>query len=857
MAPYTQGNDARAALTRYVRWAVAVCLALASVAAAAPVAYWPFDEGAGSAVHDGTGNVDRGRVGNVTWTTGRTGRGLQFGGTGSDSFVRVPDCEALRCEGSFTVQFWWQKTSDAVQIFVRKGAGSRANYYAYYEGGLHFSVSGTDGRNYSVTGATLANGWHHLAFTCDAQHLAIIADGAMVGTGDGPAARLFTDESDLLIGTFTPGYKHCLGGVLDDLCLSDTALAPDKLDAELAQARAMKPSGAAGQTTTFRPTRGALVLARDGRPGATIVVSRDASDLQTAPARELQRVIQRATGARLPLRDDDEAVTGNLVLVGESALTRQMGLPGQPLSGDAFLIKSVPGRLVLLGHDDVLGGKAANAFSPGRCKAGTSNAVQAFLHDVCGVRWFMPGKLGEVVPATPALEVSSLDRREQPAREYVLGSFASGDNGKWARRELLGSSLFIKHMGGHLWYSLIPQKQVFATHPEWFALLDGKRAGEGNHLCVTNKEMFTKAAANLKAMYAEGYEWVELGQTDGWRRCRCEQCEAQDEYRTDGWWIPGCPADRIFLFHAALAEEIRQAYPGRKVLMISYGPTGEVSHKLQRLPDNVVVEFTHDPPELLARWQRFHHDFTSYVYWFGLYHKMGYGPKSSPTHVAAEMCRHRQVGSKAFYLCGGGECWGTEAPSYYVMAELARNPGADEPALVREFCEGLFGKAGATMQRYFATFLAAADDYHAFTRAEVKPGEPYRGQARTPSEIYLHCFPEERLARCAALLTQAAAEADNDAERRRLQFFHDGFDYVRLTTRAFAAARQLEERKDEASKAALAEVLRQRAELIGRIGEHQQANGMDLPPIFRASPDDLLYGPGKAYAGVFGSVGEP
>ena len=221
------------------------------------------------------------------------------------------------------------------------------------------------------------------------------------GPGTRPATRLFADESDLLIGTYAPGYKYCLGGVLDELCLSDTALTPDKLDEELGRARAASRPPGQGQTTVFRPTHGALVLAREGRPGATIVVSREASELQMAPARELQRVVQRLTGARLPIRRDDEAPTGNLVLVGESALTRQMGLPGQPPGGDAFLVKSQPGRLVLLGHDGVMGGDAAYAFSPGRCKAGTSNAVQAFLHDVCGVRWFMPGKLGEVVSGDP------------------------------------------------------------------------------------------------------------------------------------------------------------------------------------------------------------------------------------------------------------------------------------------------------------------------------------------------------------------------------------------------------------------------------------------------------------------------
>jgi hypothetical protein len=302
------------------------------------VAYWPFDASEGAAVIDRMGNVDEGRLFGVTRGPGRVGDGLRFPGTGGDGYVRVPDCEALQLQAAFTIQFWWHKTGEAVQIFVRKGEGRQANTYAYYEGGLHLVVSATDGQDYRATGPPLPDGWHHLAFTCDDRRLCIIADGAIVGTGEAPGVRLFTDESDLLIGTYAPGYKHCLGGVLDELCVSDTALPADRLEDEMKIAQAVEPPAAQGPPPVFEPTAGGIVLARDGRPGASIVVAREASELQMAPARELQRVIRKLTGARLPIRRDDERVAGSVVLVGESVRTRQMGLSGGGLGGDAFTI---------------------------------------------------------------------------------------------------------------------------------------------------------------------------------------------------------------------------------------------------------------------------------------------------------------------------------------------------------------------------------------------------------------------------------------------------------------------------------------------------------------------------------------
>lgn len=827
---------------------------LAGRASAEPVAYWPFDEAAGTSAADRTGNCDDVRLKGITWCEGRAGSALRFGGEGADTYGTVSDCDALQMPEGFTIQFYWQKTSDDVQILFRKGhSDKQLSFYAYLEGDLHFAVGGADGRVYSATAPRPANGWHHMAFTCDGKALSICVDGAIAGSAPMEAQRLWTSDAPLLIGTHSPGYKYCLAGALDELCISDSALAPAELERELERARALRRAEVTPQV--FEPAKGGLVLARDGKPGATIVIGEGAGALQEEPARALQAAIRKITGARLPIRTDADALEGNLVLVGESKLTREPGISAAELTGDVFMMKTAPGRLVLLGHDELLGGDEGAAFSPGRCKSGTSNAVHAFLHDVCGVRWYMPGKLGEVIPRQTSLEVPALDRAEQPARTYALGSFQSADCALWARRNLLGSAIFIKHVGGHLWYSLIPEQQYFADHPEWFALLDGKRTGKGNHLCPTNPELLAEAAKNLKAIYAEGYEWVECGQTDGYQRCRCEACEAADEYRADaGYWVVGTPADRIHSFHAALAQQVQEAYPGRKLLVIAYGPSAEVPHRFDRYPDNVVIEFTHDPPELLARWRTAQDRFTSYVYWFGLYHPMGYGPKSSPGHVASEMRRHRAAGSEAFFFCGGGECWGTEAPSYYVAAEMLRDASKDESMLVREFCSGLFGSAGPTMERYLASFMAAGDEYARFTQAEPVDGQPFVGESRTPAEVLLHCFDAERLEECGRLLGQAAQEAPDDAARTRVSFFRDGFEYVRLTWLCLRAA---EEARDETGRAALRRLVGEREDFVRELTGREAARSADLPPVFRGGVEDLLYGPGGMYKEALDKAAAP
>ncbi|HUS80519.1 MAG TPA: DUF4838 domain-containing protein, partial [Armatimonadota bacterium] len=741
-----------------------------------------------------------------------------------------------------------------VQIFLRKGEGRRANYYAYIESGLRFTVTGADGENRTAMAPAPEDGWHHLAFTCDAERLRIVVDGEVTGEAEMGGVAPQVDDSPLYIGTHSPGYKWSLAGTLDELCISDEALTPEALPAELEAARALSPAEV--QVKSFEPEQGALVLARDGVSGATIVVAAGASQLALQPARELHEYLRRITGAWVPIREDSEQIEGNLVLVGESRYTRQAGIDTSALDGDSYIIRTAPGRLVLVGRDRVLGDDEANAPDPYRSTDGTANAVYAFLHDQCGVRWLMPGRLGEVVPHTANLEAPALDVVGRPWRAYSLGSLSR--QGTWGQHHMLGSSMLIFHRGGHLWYTLIPTETYFADHPDWFALHNGQRDGEGNNLCTTNEQMRAEALKNLRALFDEGYDWIELGQSDGYRRCECAACEAQDQYRESvGYFVPGVPADRIHLFHSWLAEQIAQSHPGRKLIVIAYGPSAEVPKAIDHYPDNVIIEFTHDPDELLQRWGTYHDSFVSYVYWFGGHRMMAYGPKMSPEAVAADLRRHVAAGAQGYYFCGGGDCWGLDAPAYYVAASLMRDPQADVGALLGEFRQGLFGPGADAMADYFAALDEATGEYHdRFGRIEVIPGQPYRGWSATPKEVYPACFTPERLARMADALDRATAAASNDDERRRVAFFRDGFDFVRLTTEAFVALAGWEQAKDDASLTALRAVVTGREALADEMLARQAAAGDSLPPVITTQREYLLHGPYRRYDALYAPLGE-
>ena len=124
----TMGDAMARQRLRHVFWVTAALSALAYLlppVAAAPVAFWAFDEGKGSIARSLAGNCSDGRLHGTTWCEARTGSGLRFPGTDGDGCMQVDDCQTLGMETSFTVQFLWQKVSDAAQIFLGKAANDR------------------------------------------------------------------------------------------------------------------------------------------------------------------------------------------------------------------------------------------------------------------------------------------------------------------------------------------------------------------------------------------------------------------------------------------------------------------------------------------------------------------------------------------------------------------------------------------------------------------------------------------------------------------------------------------------------------------------------------------------------------
>lgn len=558
-----------------------------------------------------------------------------------------------------------------------------------------------------------------------------------------------------------------------------------------------------------------LTVTKSKKAEAVIVIQKGCTELQSLPAKELQLYLKKLTGVTLPIIEDDSACNQNMILVGESRYTREMGVDLGSLEGDAYIIKTFPGRLVLAGHDAALDvsrmdPRFRNYPFKKTIKNGTLNAVYAFLQDYCGIRWFMPGQLGEVIPEKQDMTVTSLNIQGKPYRSYAFNQY-SFCNSDWSDKNFIGKSagVYIFDLM-HGWNFLVPP-ELYDTHPEWFAMKEGKRRNPGGQwgghmLCTSNREMWDEALKNLELIYSQGFEMVTILQSDGYQRCECPQCEALDNYRDPaGVGVHGCPGDRVWLFHDYLARGIKTTYPDRKVIFPVYGPIVEppTSNKVSQLSDNVRIRFCagdyYMPTYRINRWRQYHPaPYDVFVYWFDT--EIRNNRPQSYDHVAEELKMFIGYGVDSFWFCGGGRRWEFNAPIYYMVARLLRNPDQDTKAILREFCGGLFGNASEPMTAYFQTMYGGVQRYAneaAKLNSDRINNEPPAGTRDAGVIIplvdtYLISYPDDVLAACECHLNRARSASDDEMVKKRVDFFADGFQALKLTTQGFKTLKKAE-----------------------------------------------------------------
>ncbi len=522
-----------------------------------------------------------------------------------------------------------------------------------------------------------------------------------------------------------------------------------------------------------------LILAENKTSAYTIVVSATASPSERHAAKELQTHLKKISGALLPLRDDSGPLETHDILVGFNAHTREAGVSVQPesLGTEGYRLCTAAQRLLILG-------------GPQR---GVLYGVYAFLEEVLGCRWFTPTV--SRIPRRDRVEVAPMDKTYLPPLEYRDPYYVDAFNGDWAARNQVNGyhvNAGKKHGGCvsyagfvHTFDTLLPVSEFYDEHPEYYALIDGKRVRENTQPCLTNPAVFDIVLDRVRQRIRENPQAaiVSVSQNDNYNYCQCDACRALDEQEESH-------AGTILAFVNRIAAVLAEEYPDLIVDTLAYQYTRKPPKTIRPLP-NVAVRlcsieccFSHPMEECQEvaafREKGFNNTFQSdlegwasicdrlyiwdYVTNFRHYLLPFPNFKVMQPNIQFFIRNHvRGVFEEGNYAVGGGEF---SQLRQYVLAKLLWNPDYDVELAVEEFLTAYYSMSAPWVRRYIDWMQqqVAAPDRHISFHDAID--SPYLSDAfvRTGKE----------------LLEQALRVADNEKVRRRVQTLYLGLRQIEI-----------------------------------------------------------------------------
>ncbi len=346
-----------------------------------------------------------------------------------------------------------------------------------------------------------------------------------------------------------------------------------------------------------------FTFASDSR--GNVVLPAAAAEPVRFAARELVYYVGLLTGACPSLIEGDQAVSGpgpSLTLGVDTAAAGS----GPGPAGDGALLRVAGERAELLGGTPF----------------GLIHGIYRLLERFGGAYWVNRWEADETLPRLPRLEIPNGEYRWLPRfscrafTNYPDISPDAGDFVDWMAKRgynhyvvnpsalgvwedylsLLREPLALRGMtaslGHHTLPFWLPPEETFASHPEYFALIDGERRPDGQ-LCLSAPEVPRLIAERIVAFLRANPQITEVGlwPRDGYGWCQCPACEAA-EAPEPSWWSPDQPrrTDSYLRFVNAVAERVGEEVPEARLTALAYLNYVDPPRETQPL-SNVVVYF--------------------------------------------------------------------------------------------------------------------------------------------------------------------------------------------------------------------------------------------------------------------------
>lgn len=389
---------------------------------------------------------------------------------------------------------------------------------------------------------------------------------------------------------------------------------------------------------------------------------------EMAAALLLQKALQQATGVAFPLVKKEAAAEKVFIV---TSTTSQSGWELKVKNGNILLSGGSLNELQL----------AVTAFAARFLGAQKWDQAPATYGK----------KAGLTLPAT-------FNAGETPAFRYREAYYPYSRDAEYRAWTGLQQFETLWGLWGHSYDKLVPAKTYFAAHPEYYALVNGKR--QASQLCLSNEHVFRITVEALRARMSDDPDAVywSISPNDDLGYCTCERCKAIDDKE-------GGPQGSLIHF----LNKVAAVFPDKQFTTLAYTYTSHPTRTLKPAGNVYIMLSTIDAyrgrplqeePSAAAfirdlkGWSTmtpnifiwdYNTQFTNYLAPFPNLHTM-----------AANLRFFKEQQVQGVFMQGSGDTYGELAElRSWVTAQLLRHPYSNEDSLLQAFITDYYGRPAA------------------------------------------------------------------------------------------------------------------------------------------------------------------
>ncbi|MFC2101669.1 DUF4838 domain-containing protein [Bacteroidota bacterium] len=421
-----------------------------------------------------------------------------------------------------------------------------------------------------------------------------------------------------------------------------------------------------------------LLIVDNHRSTFKIIIPANPTSQEKRAAELFQKYIQQAANCKLPTANSDNITTEDAIVIKASP---------QVSDPDGFIIRTIGNQL----------------FITGGSHKGCIYGVIDLLEKELGCRKYSVDY--EIVPTYDMVYLPDLNYQDAPINQVriINGTFCQDEDYQdWQRLNTI-SELFPQGYYVHTFHRLIPWETYFEEHPEYFALMNGKRIID--QPCLTNPDVLkiTLDKFSQEMILQPDKTLWSVSQNDNFSYCQCDACKKviRDE---------GSPAGPIIRFVNEVAEHFPEmtistlAYQYSRKAPLRTKPADNVQVMLCTIELNRSKPIADDPTSAsfltdMKAWGKISNHIYLWDYTVNFSHHVNPFPNLHILQSNIQLFTDNNI-HEHFQQSNTGNGHEFSELKSYLISRMLWNPNVNADSVLTEFLNGYYGSASPFISEY-------------------------------------------------------------------------------------------------------------------------------------------------------------